>query len=232
MKDPAVKIRLFSTAVLIGVLSLSAGIAQAEGTLIAYYTLNQTAVDQTGNNDDALIYNAPYEDGGVYLNGNYVGSDPDSSMVRTPPVTALDFSSLSVSVEFKICEWPVFNRPILFCGSSWRWMGATLTTNGQIYMNYNGYSGPTSAETVTPGVWQTLAMIHDGTTGRLVLNGVEVLSQDYVPNHNDDRRFVSHNGGNGRAFKGHLRNLRIFNGIEESLPTEHRSLGGIKALYR
>lgn len=47
-----------------------------------------TAADQTDNNPNVGIINEPYEEGGVYLNGNYLGSDPDSSKVLTPTITA------------------------------------------------------------------------------------------------------------------------------------------------
>ena len=223
---------LLPAFVFVSAASLLFGLALAEGTLIAFYTLDQTAADQTGNYADAEIINAPYEDGGVYLNGNYVGSDPDSSSVRTPNVTALDFAALSVYLEFKVSDLPSGGRPILFCGSSWRWMGASMNYNGQVYLSYNGLNGPYSSQTVSMDTWHTLAMIHDGTTGHLILDGVEVGVQDFVPNHHDDRRFVMHNGGNGLAFKGHVRNLRIYNGIEETLATEPSTWGDVKSLYR
>lgn len=204
---------LLVTFVVISGLIFSAGGVLAEGTMIAFYSLNQTATDMIGINGDANIVNAPYEEGGVYLNGNYVGTESDSAMVKTPTIAMLDFSSLSVRVDFKISELPSTARPILFCGASWRWMGATLTTNGQIYLNYNGYTGPACVEVVTPGVWHTLAMTHDGTTGRVLLDGVEVLSKDFVPYDGNDRKFVTQNGSNGTAFKGHIRNLVIYNGV-------------------
>jgi len=203
---------LFTVLFVIG-LVIPTGNALADGAVIAFYTLNQTAADLTGFNPDALITNAPYEDGGVYLNGKYVGTEPDGSMVRTPSVAALDFSAMSVRVDFKISEWPANSRPILFCGSSWRWMGASLTSGGHLTLDYNGFNGPSSSETVSLDVWHTLAMVHDGTTGHLILDGVEVASQNFVPTHGDDRRFITHNGGNGTAFMGHIRNLVVYNGV-------------------
>lgn len=224
---------LFFASIFVFTLAISFGSARAEGTLLAHYTLNQTAVDETGNYPDIGIINAPYEDGGVYLNGNYIGSDPDFSEVLTPNIAALDFSALSAYVEFKVSEWASGGyRPILICGRSWRWMGAKMNYNGELALLYNGYTTAYSAETVSLDEWHSLALIHDGTTGYLVFDGVELISQDFTPTHNDDRRFVMHHGGNGINFKGHVRNIMIYNGVEETLPVERGSWGNVKALFR
>jgi len=116
-------------------------------------------------------------------------------------------------MDFKVSDYPSWQRPILYCGSSWRWMGATMTSGGELFINYNGYTGPASVETVTLDVWHTLAMVNDGTTGHLLLDGQEVASQDFIPNDGNDRRFVTHNGSNGTSFKGHVRNLAVYNGV-------------------
>jgi hypothetical protein len=213
MGEGTVRIYLLSIFVFVTCLTLLTGAALAEGTTIAFFTLNQTATDLTGLNGDANILNAPYEDGGVYLNGKYVGSDPDGSMVQTPYVTLLDFAAMSVRVDFKVSEWPSFSRPILFCGPNWRWMGASMTTGGEVYLSYNGTVGPGSIEPVSLDVWHTLAMVYDGTTGHLILDGVEVASKDFIPTHGNDRKFVTHNGGYGTSFKGHVRNLVVYNGV-------------------
>jgi hypothetical protein len=224
---------LFSASIIVFTLSLSFGVALAEGTLIAHYTLNQTAVDHTGNNPDATIDNAPYVEDCVYLNGNYIGSDPDSSQVLTPQISALDFSALSAYVEFKVSEWPTSGyRPILICGRSWRWMGAKMNSDGELCLFYNGLNTTYGTETVSLDEWHTLALVYDGTTGHLILDGVPLIEKDFTPNHGDDRRFVMHHSGNGIAFKGHVRNIMIYNGVEETLPTEQGSWGSVKALFR
>lgn len=211
--DDTVRKFLLLALVFMITLSIPAEKTWAEGTTLAFYSLNQTAVDLTGNCPEANIVNAPYLDGGVYLNGNYVGSDPDSAMVQTPSITMLDFSAVSVRIDFKIDALPARNRPILFCGQSWRWMGATLNSSGNIQLSYNGYPGLASTETVTACVWHTLAMVYDGTTGHLLVDGVEWVKQDFVPTHGEDRRFVTQNGSNGTAFKGYVRNLVVYNGV-------------------
>lgn len=189
------------------------GLVLARGTMIASYSLDQTAVDATGINPEADIRNAPYEDGGVYLNGNYVGVDPDSSWVRTPSLSTLDFAALSVRVDFKVGELPDYVRPILYCGSSWRWMGVNLNSSGQVFLSCNTIAGPPSTASVTLGSWHTIVITWDGTAGHLFFDGVEVEARVFTPDFNNDRRLITQNGGNGTAFKGHLRNLAVYNGV-------------------
>lgn len=204
---------LLGSVVLFFGLTLGVQDALSEGTLIASYSLNQTAVDQTGKNGDIILVNTLFEDGGVYLNGNYVGTDPDSSKIETLPLTALDFSAFSVRIEFKVGELPSWVRPILYCGSSWRYMGVNLNSSGQLFLSCNTISGPASTQTVTLDAWHTIVVTWDGTAGHLFFDGEEVASKVFTPNFNNDRRFVSHNGGIGKAFKGHLRNLAVYNGV-------------------
>lgn len=226
-----------SRMMLIGIVYLSITLIPAAGfcedaTLICSYSLNQTAADQTGNFPDVEIINAPFEEGGIYLNGNYVGSDPDSSLVSTPDLTTLDFNSFSVSVDFKIGEFPTGQRPILIGGWGWRWIGVSVNYDGDLIMNYNSTYRPSSPPLISVDTWYTIAMIYDGTTGYLYLDGVEVDKVDYTLQHGGDRGFLTHHGGNGLAFKGHIRNLEVYNGVAEALPVEKRTLGDIKALYR
>jgi len=199
---------------------------------IAHYTFNQTAADLTGNYGDASIYNAPYEDGGVYLNGLYLGNNPEGSLIETAFLTGLDFNSFTVSVEFRIAEIPSEWHSVLYGGPSWRWIGASLSSSGHLWMTYNGTDRPQSTVTVTPGEWHTLALSYDGTTGSMFLDGVELDRHDFVMVHQDDRRFTSDHPGRGVAFLGHLRNLIVYDRFNESVPGGRESFGGVKALYR
>jgi hypothetical protein len=182
-------------------------------TLIATYSLFETAADATGNNADINLINTPYEDGGIYVNGNYVSVDPDSSDATTPHISALTFASFTISVDFKIASPYASTRPIIIAGRSWRWMGAKLRTDSRLTLFYNGIDGPVSTTAVTPGTWHRLTLTHDGSIGRLYLdNGLEA-SQAFIPNDGNDRRITTSYTSSGTAFKGHLRNLKVYNGV-------------------
>lgn len=74
--------RLLTGILCVIALLLPAGAALGQAVPIVHYSLDQTAADLTGNYGDAGLYNAPYEDGGVYINGRYLGSDPEGSLSR------------------------------------------------------------------------------------------------------------------------------------------------------
>lgn len=221
-------VMLMSAALLLA----AAADVSAQGTLIAHYTLDLTVADETGNHADAFLVNAPYEDGGIYLNGLYPGTEPDGSLMQTALLTDLQIGSCSLSIEFKVGELPGANMPILMCGPSWRWMGAGLTPTGEVFLYCNSADGPAGGPPVSLDTWHVLALAYDGTTGRLILDGVEVASRDFTANHHDDKWLSTENGANATAFKGHLRDLRVYNGFEESLPAEQVTIGELKARFR
>ena len=70
--------------------------------LNAHYPLSSTPNDTTGNNGPMTLINTPFEDGGIYCNGNYIGVDPDSCGAWTPAITDLNFESFAVSAMFKV----------------------------------------------------------------------------------------------------------------------------------
>lgn len=182
-------------------------------TLIASYSLFETPSDATGNQVDIVLKNTPYEDRGIYVNGNYVSVDPDSSDVTTPPLAGLTIASFTISVDFKIASPYASTRPIIIVGRSWRWMGAKLRNDSRVALFYNGIDGPISTTAVIPGTWHRLTLTHDGSVGRLYLDNQLEASQAFVPNDGDDRRITTSYTSSGTAFKGHLRNLNVFNGV-------------------
>lgn len=182
--------------------------------LIASYSLFETAADATGNYADMNLINTPYEDGGVYVNGNYISVDPDSSDARTPALTGLTLNSFTFSIEFKIAEAYAEIRPIIMLGKSWRWMGAKIRTDSRITLFYNGIDGPVSTASVTPGVWHRLTLTHDGAIGRLYLDNQLEAFKEFVPNDGNDRIFSTSYTASGTVFKGHIRNLKVYDGAD------------------
>jgi hypothetical protein len=204
--------------------------ALAQTTLIASYPLNGTAEDDTGNYDPMELINAPFEDGGIYLNGNYVGGASDSSHAATPLLTGLDLGAFTIQVDFKIAEYPPTTRPVIIGGSGWRWGGASLTVGGNLQIHYNNTGGPAGDQVVSLDVWHTLVFTYDGVTGNLYMDDTFITSKDYILVHGEDRNISPTNGGTGRNFKGHIRNLEVYNGVLDIVPVEPRSWGSLKTL--
>ncbi len=224
--------RIRTLTIVLVALMLTPMIALAQTTLIASYSLDGTAVDGTGTHGPMELINAPFEEGGVYLNGNYVGSQPDSSHAGTPLIPSLDMGAFSILVDFKVAEYPSITKPVIIGGSGWRWGGGSLTSDGKLQIAYNNSSGATGDQVVSLDTWHTLIFTYDGSTGSLYLDGALVTTQDYTLVHGDDRDVSTSNGALGRSFKGHIRNLNIHNGVVDVVPVMPRSWGSIKAAGR
>lgn len=210
----------------------AADAARAQGALLAHFTLDGTAADATGNNSDIFLLNVVYEEGGVSLNGIYPGDDPSGSAVETGQIGGLDLLDFSVSIEFKMSELPGEIRPILMVGTSYRHLRAYLSADGRPYLIYGGGQTPVADEAVSLDQWHTAALLYDGTTATYTIDGVVVGQTPYTIDSYDDRRVGAVDGGMGHGFRGHLRNLKVLDGFDSSLPATASSLDAVKALYR
>jgi hypothetical protein len=136
-----------------------------------------------------------------------------------------------VTVEFMIQEIPPTTRPVIVGSSSWRWIGAILDWSGELQILYNSTHGYTSNVSVSMDVWHTLVMIYDGTTGMLYVDGVLVDSREFTLNDGGDPSLETVNGANGTCFKGHLRNLNVYQGVLTGIPVGEGSVSGLKASW-
>ncbi len=179
--------------------------AHAISGLIANYPLTSNGVDITGNNDTINRINAPFQNGGIYCNG-----DLPSMVMRTPQINGFSFTSFSISFDFNADEYST--RPVIMCGSSYRWLGLYLDTNGTIKLKYNNDNFETSSVPYTPHNWHSAYLNYDGVTVKLYLDGVEAISKAvtfvYVAT---DTEIGAVDYGTARGFKGLIKNLKITN---------------------
>ena len=54
--------------------------------LIAHYPLSSDANDVTGNQAPMTLINTPFQDGGIYCNGNYINVDSDCNGYPVPDI--------------------------------------------------------------------------------------------------------------------------------------------------
>lgn len=184
---------------------------------IVDYPFSNNATDLTGNYSDATVLNAPYQNGGIYSNGKYSGNDTTGSYIRTPNITGLDLEKFAIKLDFKA---DTVGKDILICGYYWRWL--TVYTNPdstlELYANLNNSTGKviTTNFKVVPGTWYSLGMVFDSLFSHdlnifidnsFVGNGVFLTHF----NHQNDFTFSNENGGTAVTFKGHWKNLQIYN---------------------
>jgi hypothetical protein len=205
---------------------------------IAHYPLQSDNLDATGLNGPMTLTNAPFENGGVYCNGIYYPNDTVNGYeVITPSLPQLNFSSFAASIEFRMSEYPVapFSpRPIIICGSSYRFLGAEVYQDGTIALRYNNANVQTTPQVVGLDSWHHVLVTYDAstTTGKLFLDGLFVTSAVFTLEHGAARDVLTENPAQGRSFKGWLRHLVAYDSAFDPTPVEPGTWGRVKTLYR
>jgi len=181
--------------------------------LIAHYPLDGNASDSTGLQGPIDLVNAPFQDGGVFLNGVYIGSgDNNASGAATPLMNGLSFEKLAVSLDFKVTEAYSVDRPLIVCGNSWRWMSVWLEPDSTLRFYVNDIPQVNTVAKVSPNAVHNVTMTYDSTQSmsRLYYDGALVDSVSAVLEHHDDANFASSHGGESDAFKGIWADLKVY----------------------
>jgi hypothetical protein len=199
-------------------LVLMSFMARATSDTLAFYPLTVDGNDQMGLNGPMTLTSAPFQNGGVYCNGN-----PSAYTVLTPNILNFSFSSFAVSFDFKVEEY--LTQCVIACGTSYRWLGFYLNDDHTLKMKYNNANFAASTATYQTGQWYNGRLSYDGTTARMFINGVEIanitVALDYVPT---DTQFGTKDNSTANCLKGYIRNLVISNnyasGMNELQPTQ------------
>jgi hypothetical protein len=214
---------------------LSAAALTLASVEIAHYPLLADGIDTTGNNDPMTLENAPFQDGGVYCNGVYwLSGLPDSYLVETPRLPALDFESLAISAEFKISRYPSFTLPVFVGGHNGRWLGAEVAPDGTLGMLYNNANQVPGSQTVSLDEWHRALITYDGAIdeARLYLDDQLTCTATFVIEAFNANRITTENFANGTAFLGVFRQLIVYDAPFVPAPVETATWGLVKALFR
>ncbi|MCL4264248.1 MAG: protein kinase [Anaerolineae bacterium] len=188
----------------------AAATATALARLVAHYPLTADATDVTGKQGAMTLTNAPFQNEAVYCNGIYPGSnDPNACVISTPNLDDFNFGSFSIQIEFNADE---FRRmPVVVGGRSFRWIGFELNADGSISLLTNNSNRESCTGAYQPGEWHTALLTYDGSVGRLYLDRILRCTVAFNLNHGNDPDVSVINYSNATIFKGHVRELRIFN---------------------
>ncbi len=197
----------------------------AQAGLIAYYPLNSNPNDTTGNLGPVTLTNVPYQEGGVYCNGIYGGSN-----LQTPILPDTIYKSFSLTVMFKVTDFPTGpNRPVLIGGGDYRWVGFYLMTDSTVALYYNnGFFHPCTVH-YTTNTWHTATLNYDSSVGmaNLSIDGVLACSANFTAIHGSstyDRVFMSTDLGTGKTYKGYLKDLKFYSTFEIPTSVSSRNL--------
>ncbi len=202
--------------------------------LIAHYPLSSTANDTTGNYAPMELTNTPFRDGGIYCNGIYPDGSPNACDAVTPDISGLNSKSFAVSADFKI-DSLLNRRPILMCGDYYRWsIIFTDEDDSTISLSQSSalFNAHTSDARFSLNIWHEIIYVYDSTAnmGWLYLDGVAIDSSDSPLDDNNDRTFTITHGGEGRTFKGYLKDLKVYSMVDTPTLLQQDSLA-LVALY-
>jgi hypothetical protein len=185
-------------------------------TLIAHYPLKTNTNDTTGNNTPMELINTPFQEGGIYCTGNYLGyGGHDSCHACTPPITNFNFESFSVSAKFKVSEFPSNRKPVFVCGEWSRWLAYYLQPDSTIAMKYNNNHYLTSTVAYTLDTWHEATITYIDTVAKLYLDDSLALSFKLETIHSAkdaDKKIGITDFSEGLTFKGIFSDLRIYAG--------------------
>jgi hypothetical protein len=195
-------------------------------TLIANYSLTSNGRDGASLNDSMTLFNAPFQNGGIYCNGQYeyaTGSifpspDPGSCVVVSPSIRYLNPKSFSISMDFLVSEYKT--QPVWVIGSYCRWLGFYLNSDGTAAMLYNNDDYlPSHGTHYSLNEWHNAEISFDGTSARMFLDNTLACSlkfgSGFVPLGNcnvtiPDNQIGVTNFSTGQTLKGYVKNLKVF----------------------
>jgi hypothetical protein len=170
---------------------------------IASYPLDGDAKDSTGNYGQMTFKNVIYKGGGIYLNG--VAYD----VATTPQITGLDYNKFTIQAEFYVTQKK--RMPVFVGGTSYRWIGAYLNSDGKMQLLYNNSKYANCSLDYQLNKWHKVSVTYDGNVGKLYLDDKLACQASFNLEHGNDRNVTTGDYSTGRVYNGYLKNLQIYN---------------------
>jgi hypothetical protein len=208
--------------------------AGAQPSLMAWYPLNGTPNDTTEQYGPMTLTNTPFQQGGgILCSGVYINSGlPDACEAQTPAMPLEIFKGYTLMVQFKSDAIASGTRPVLVGGSGWRWMAINVVADGAVELSYNnGSTVVKSAHTYAVDAWHQAAMTYDSARGIgcVYMDGELACTASFALLHGpsaSDRTFSINDRGRGLAFKGMIKDLKIFSSpdVVDGIPPQPASV--------
>lgn len=200
--------------------------------LAAHYSLINTAGDSLGLQIPIELINTTFSGmDGVYSNGIYYSDSIDvGSLIQTPFLAALFDSTFAFQTEFKMEK---LDLPVLVCGSGYRYLGIGSQIDSTLYLLFNnGIHGSIPGVKVVQNQWYVVTIIHHTLTSltEVYLDGVKVFEwNSAIMRVMSDGNISNTNFGQGRTFKGYLRNLKVYGSeVRTAIHNLHSQISELK----
>lgn len=173
---------------------------------VADYPLQVDGKDATGKNGDMTLEEVTFQDGALYSDGVYM-----VNVASTPSLANMDVNDLAVSAQFKVPDLDK-RRPVFILGSSTRWLGFVLNTDGTVALLYDNASYVQGAAKIKfkANTWHDAMVLYDGKgeVASLYLDG-QLACQLKQKLAGTEKTVMTTNYSNGEVFKGWIKNLRV-----------------------
>lgn len=195
--------------------------------LLANYPLTKNTIDITGNYDPITTKNINFDNNAAYSNGIYLGSFTDGCLIATPPVTAIDLVDFGFSIEIQFDTIYNTQMPIIVAGQNNRYLEVFLDMwQGDVKLFLNKNYGEFTIKhdsLLVPYQWYKIDVLHKSDKTTLYLNDQLIgehtgTLEFYDQEESASTKILSNtNAGDGRAFKGLWRNLKIYSKLTSAL---------------
>jgi hypothetical protein len=180
-----------------------------ENGLIAHYPLYNNAVDKTGLQGNIMLQNNPIPDEGSYCTGVYYDKTALNENTITNSLKSFDYKNFTLSVEFKVSELEYHWVFVLGRGS--REVGFLLNSDGTIELTgLNQDIIEQTNEKYIVNNWYLATITYNNGTAKIYLDN-QLIGEENFNFRAYDCEFTTTNFSNGTAFKGWIKNIKIYN---------------------
>jgi hypothetical protein len=201
------KIHLIFNLLLISLLSVSQNIDIKSG-LIAHYPLTENAEDITGMQEKIKLQHSPSGEDGSYCSGVYNDQTTLNPDTKTAALSGFNYKNFTISVEFKVTDFRY--QWVFTLGVGGRLVGYLLKDDSTIFLTGSNHRN----KKLTKGKydlnkWFLATITYNNGIAKIYLNN-NIIGEDEIVFKYFDNEFTTTNFGNGIAFKGNIRNIRVY----------------------
>jgi hypothetical protein len=189
--------------------------AIANTSLLTNFT-NAGVYDATSKNDLETVGNAQISTTQSKFGGSSIYLDGTGDWINGPVTPNFNLSSGNWTIEgwYYPTSYSVGNNVILLIGASGadKIVIATIGTSGHLYYLLNGSTVISTTSAGTVNSWSHFALVKNGATTTLYLNGTSIGTTASVPTSSSKLIQIGTDGG-GAPYVGYLQDIRVTNGI-------------------
>lgn len=197
--------------------------------LLAHFPFQTDGVDATGNNNDAHLVNATFQNGSVYSNGTYYDGSAGNTgtYISMNGISNFNPDDFIITFEAKLSD-NSYNY-IFVCGIGYRWLSFFANNSNELEMKYltgvnNDWVSYNTNFTLATDQWYQFGAKYSDTDRNLhIFVDNNLISTINIPDgisHHNRRNFSNSHGGLSSAYHGYWRNVKYYKPQSSIVPVE------------